>query len=64
MLVHKQKLLCIPAFIAMTTLMGTATAGEKMETRWTKVNKTDKFEVMLDEKREVAPFVRTGFQVS
>ena len=50
MFVHKRKLLCIPGFIAMTTVMGAATAAERIESHWTKVNKTDKFEVMLDEK--------------
>ena len=50
MFAHKLKLLCIPSFIAMTTAMGAAIAGERMEAHWTKVNKTDKLEVMLDEK--------------
>jgi len=34
----------------MTIIAGSALAGEKMEVRLTKVNKTDKFEVMLDDK--------------
>ena len=50
MFTPKLELFCIPSFIAMTTMMGAATAGEKIETHWTKVNKSDKFEVMLDEK--------------
>jgi len=50
MFANKLELLCIPGFIAMTTAVGAAVAAEKIETHWSKVNKTDKFEVMLDEK--------------
>jgi len=50
MFAQKLKFLGISSFIVTTGVMGTAAAGEKIETHWTKVNKTDKFEVMLDEK--------------
>ena len=40
----------VSTFLGLSILAASALAGEKMEVRLSKTNKTDKFEVMLDDK--------------
>ena len=44
------RLRVVSTLFGMTIVTGNALAGDKMEVRLSKINKTDKFEVMLDDK--------------
>ena len=46
----ERRLRIASTLLGLTIVAGNAMAGDKMEVRLNKINKTDKFEVMLDDK--------------